>query len=101
MLIYQKMGSVDYQKAQQEFAGRAVEVKMDAQRKGSLARAAPLMDLRVKPPGVIWLQWYGKGYGDVTWCRDQVFDEDILYERVVLKRRQRNAKGNHRTTKGA
>lgn len=41
------------------------------------------------PPNPIWLQWGGAeeigphiGLGQVTWCRDQIFDHDVKYVRA-------------------
>lgn len=52
-------------------------------------------DTEKAPPDRLWLQWHGDAdpeletggevsEGDVTWCRDKIFEHDIEYTRTSL-----------------
>lgn len=59
------------------------------------------------PPDEIYLQWYGDSdltdvdgsivvdVNEVSWCTDQIFDNDIRYKRMKSKKRpaRKKAKG--------
>lgn len=58
-----------------------------------------------QPPRTIYIQWHGDGdpddgdvsIGDVTWCKDRIFDNDVEYiradvvEQIRLRERERTA----------
>jgi len=60
----------------------------------------------VSTPKAIWLQWncgqhdpsYGNpDPGDVTWCKDRIFDDDVRYiiDKRYLKRAKRKQRGSN------